>query len=93
MEMQRLRRSNFYSESPLDRADYRRQDEAWLAGRLKAEGTRFVALWQNRNLVDRLEGDPPRNARGPRQAQRRQRRFAKCARCRNDAGSSTIGKG
>ena len=62
MEMQRLRRSNFYSESPLDRADNRRQDEAWLAERLAAEDTRFVALWQNRNLVDRLEGDPPRNA-------------------------------
>ena len=62
MEMQRLRRSNFYSECPLDRADYRRQDEAWLAGRLKAKGTRFVALWQNRNLVDKLEGDPPRSA-------------------------------
>ena len=62
MEMQRLRRSNFYSESPLDRADNRRQDEAWLAERLAAEDTRFVALWQNRNLVDRLEGDPPRSA-------------------------------
>lgn len=62
MEMQRLRRSNFYSESPLDRADNRRLDEAWLAGRLGAEDTRFVALWQNRNLVDRLEGDPPRSA-------------------------------
>ncbi len=62
MEMQRLRRTNFYSESPLDRADNRRLDETWLAGRLSAEGTRFVPLWRNRNLVDRLEGDPPRSA-------------------------------
>lgn len=61
MEMQRLRRTNFYSECPLDRADNRRQDEVWLAERLNAAGTRFVALWRNRNLVDRLEGDPPRS--------------------------------
>ncbi len=57
-----LRRSNFYSECPLDRADNRRQDGDWLSQRLQAPDTRFVPLWRNRNLVDRLEGDPPRSA-------------------------------
>lgn len=57
-----LRRSNFYSESPLDRADTLRQDQAELTAQLGAEDTRFIPLWRNRNLVDTLEGDPPRSA-------------------------------
>ena len=42
---------NIYADGPLDRADDRRLDEAWLAERLADPSTRFVALWRSRNLV------------------------------------------
>jgi NAD+ diphosphatase len=42
---------NTYAGSPLDRASERRGDVEWLAGRLKATGTRVHALWRGQPLV------------------------------------------
>ena len=43
-------RPNRYTGSPLDRASHLRTDEAWVAEALADPTTRFVPLWQGRNL-------------------------------------------
>ncbi|MDE1969287.1 MAG: NAD(+) diphosphatase [Alphaproteobacteria bacterium] len=44
----------------LDRASHRRKDAAWLAAQLKHASTRFVPVWQARNLVRGADGLAPR---------------------------------
>ncbi|HYL33960.1 MAG TPA: NAD(+) diphosphatase [Stellaceae bacterium] len=44
----------------LDRATHRRKDAAWLAAQLEHAGTRFVPVWQARNLVLGADGLAPR---------------------------------
>jgi len=44
-------RSNFYSGSRLDRADFRRGDISWLESRLRHPTTRILPLWRSRHLV------------------------------------------
>ncbi len=46
-----------YTQAPLDRASQWRGDPAWVAGKLVERETRFVAVWNSRNLV--AEGDGP----------------------------------
>ena len=55
------RAPNIYAAGPLDRADDRRLDEAWLAARLEDPDTRLVALWRSRNLVSLIPGEAPRD--------------------------------
>ncbi|MBU6498440.1 MAG: NAD(+) diphosphatase [Rhodospirillales bacterium] len=56
-------RPNVYTGSPLDRADGRREDEAWIAAALADPASRFVPVWRARSLVrggrDSAEGGPP----------------------------------
>jgi NAD+ diphosphatase len=40
-----------YTRCPLDRAGNQRRDPAWVAARLLDRSTRFVPVWNNRNLV------------------------------------------
>ena len=54
------RAPNIYAAGPLDRADDRRLDEAWLAARLEDPETRLVALWRSRNLVSLDPGEAAR---------------------------------
>jgi NAD+ diphosphatase len=49
-----------YTGCALDRAAHKRADDAWLAERLGDAGSRFVPLWQDRNLI--VPGDAPRAA-------------------------------
>lgn len=44
----------------LDRAAHRRKDATWLTAQLKRDGTRFVPVWQSRNLVLGAGGLTPR---------------------------------
>ncbi len=46
-----------YTGCALDRAAQRRSDDAWLADRLRDPESRFVPLWQDRNLI--VPGDAP----------------------------------
>ncbi len=46
-----------YTGCALDRAAQRRSDDAWLAERLCDPESRFVPLWQDRNLI--VPGDAP----------------------------------
>lgn len=48
-------RANALTGSPVDRNGVRRTDEAWIAGLLSHEGTRFVPVWRSRNLM-RIDG-------------------------------------
>jgi len=50
---------NFYAGG-LDRVAHRRKDTAWLAAQLEHAGTRFVPVWQARNLVLGADGLAPR---------------------------------
>ncbi len=50
-----MRRPNFYAGG-LDRAGERRKDQAWLAEALTDARTRFLPLWQLRNLAREAEG-------------------------------------
>jgi NAD+ diphosphatase len=43
---------NFFAASPLDRMTLKRRDAAWLAEQLTAATTRFVPVWQTKNLFD-----------------------------------------
>jgi len=45
-----------YSGRPLDRAALNRQDSTWLQAQLDTPGVRFLAVWQDRNLVTPLSG-------------------------------------
>ncbi len=49
-----------YTGCALDRAAHRRTDDAWIAERLCDGGSRFVVLWQDRNLI--VPGEAPRPA-------------------------------
>ena len=51
VEGSRQRAANIYASGPLDRADHRRGDEAWIGKLLEDEATRFVAIWKSRNLL------------------------------------------
>ncbi|MEX0922381.1 MAG: NAD(+) diphosphatase [Rhodovibrionaceae bacterium] len=51
---------NFYSSDHIDRAEDRRRDPAWLAASLSDGASRFVPVWQAKNLLQ--DGDPPRPA-------------------------------
>ncbi len=52
-------RPNVYTGSPLDRADGRRTDEAWIAERLADPASRWVPVWRARTLFRGLdEGQP-----------------------------------
>ncbi|RMD63568.1 MAG: NAD(+) diphosphatase [Alphaproteobacteria bacterium] len=42
---------NFYSGVDLDRGEHLRRDAAWIAARLGDPTTRFVPVWQGRNLI------------------------------------------
>ena len=66
-EQQRQRAVNSYASGPLDRADQRRTDEAWIAARLDDEATRFVPVWRARNLLALSHGPGagPGNGAGP----------------------------
>ena len=54
----RPRAPNFYAGNYVDRLADRRQDEAWLRQHLQSETTRFVPLWQGKNLVSRGSAAP-----------------------------------
>ncbi len=49
---------NFFAANPLDRVTLKRRDSAWLAEQLTAPNTRFVPVWQTKNLFD--HSDPLR---------------------------------
>ena len=53
------RQPNVYAGG-LDRAAHRRNDAAWLAAELERADTRFVPVWQSRNLVLDADGMAPR---------------------------------
>jgi len=52
-------RPNVYTGSPLDRADGRRTDEAWIAGRLADPASRWVPVWRARTLFRGLDEGRP----------------------------------
>ena len=52
-------RPNAYTGSPLDRADGRRTDEAWIAGRLDDPRSRWVPVWRARTLFRGLDEGRP----------------------------------
>ena len=48
---------NFYSTAHIDRAEDKRRDPEWVAAALASEASRFVPVWQAKNLLE--DGDPP----------------------------------
>ena len=52
-------RPNVYSSSPLDRMSAKREDAAWVAGKLTDPEALFVPVWRNRNLVRGLNDGVP----------------------------------
>ena len=52
-------RPNVYTGSPLDRADNRRTDEAWIAGHLADPASRWVPVWRARTLFRGLDEGRP----------------------------------
>ncbi len=52
-------RPNVYTGSPLDRADGRRTDEAWIAERLADPASRWVPVWRARTLFRGLDEGRP----------------------------------
>ena len=52
-------RPNVYTGSPLDRADGRRTDEAWIAERLADPGSLWVPVWRARTLFRGLDEGRP----------------------------------
>jgi NAD+ diphosphatase len=60
---------NYYSSYGIDRVSARRRDDRWLADRLEADTTRFIPVWDQKNLFtargERLEPVflPARDAR------------------------------
>jgi len=51
MDNFRLSFFNCFARRPVERASHQRQDEEWIAGRLKDPGTCFIPVWQTKNLV------------------------------------------
>jgi len=47
---------NVFAGNPLERASYRRTDEAWLAERLAESGSLAIALWNGKPLVEGAKG-------------------------------------
>jgi NAD+ diphosphatase len=52
-------RSNHYAGGRLDRAHWRRRDEAWLKERLAHPGSAVLPLWQGRPLIQGAEAPTP----------------------------------
>jgi NAD+ diphosphatase len=52
-------RANVYSSSPLDRIAHRREDPAWIAGKLADQESLFVPVWRTRSLVRRGDDGTP----------------------------------
>ncbi len=52
-------RPNVYTGSPLDRADGRRNDEAWIAGRMADPASLWVPVWRARTLFQGLDEGRP----------------------------------
>ncbi len=48
---------NFYSSDHIDRAEDKRRDAAWVTASLADRNSRFIPIWQAKNLL--LDGDPP----------------------------------
>jgi NAD+ diphosphatase len=59
MDNRRQTVHNYYSSCGLDRVSARRRDDRWLADRLEADTTRFIPVWDQKNLFttrgERLE--------------------------------------
>jgi NAD+ diphosphatase len=53
------RHPNAYTGSPLDRAAYRRDDDAWIAARLADPASLVVPLWRSRTLLRGLDNGCP----------------------------------
>lgn len=45
-----------FADVPLDRAEERRGDPEWLAGRMARDDTRFIPVWRDLNLIDDSHG-------------------------------------
>lgn len=54
--------TNVFAGNPLERASYRRTDEAWLAARLADPESLALALWNGKPLLEGGEGGAPRIA-------------------------------
>ena len=52
-------RPNVYTGSPLDRADGRRNDEAWIAARMADPASLWVPVWRARTLFQGLDEGRP----------------------------------
>ncbi len=52
-------RPNVYTGNPLDRADGRRNDEAWIAGRMADPASLWVPVWRARTLFQGLDEGRP----------------------------------
>lgn len=48
---------NCFADDTVDRVTLRRNDEQWLSQQISAPATRFVPVWQSRNLIGALDGD------------------------------------
>jgi NAD+ diphosphatase len=57
--MDHYRRSalNYYAANPIDRLTLKRSDETWLKGQLEDSGTRFIPVWDSKQLF--AEESPP----------------------------------
>jgi NAD+ diphosphatase len=49
---------NYFTTRALDRLEKQRADEAWTAVRLQDEGTRFIPVWQDKNLFTSGRPEP-----------------------------------
>jgi len=54
--------TNVFAGNPLERASYRRTDEAWLAGRLADPESLALAIWNGKPLLETGENGAPRIA-------------------------------
>jgi NAD+ diphosphatase len=52
-------RANFYTASPLDRANHRRDDDTWIGNALHAPASQFVPVWRAHNLMRGVEQARP----------------------------------
>jgi NAD+ diphosphatase len=50
MDNRRQTVHNYYSSGGIDRVSARRRDDRWLADRLEADTTRFIPVWDQKNL-------------------------------------------
>jgi NAD+ diphosphatase len=49
---------NYFTTRALDRLEERREDDAWIAALLQDPSTRFIPLWQDRNLFTTGQPEP-----------------------------------